>query len=161
MGSIFWSLFNRWGSYIRKLINKYILNKNLPLEEIFTQLDQYWLRHHTETYTGNTLRLIIAMIGRSVSDYYLSEEELISLVDYIQRNWVKNKALNKLVINNPQALNARIESDVTQAIIEYEALEKTPNIQKITPEKFVLSLTDGIERSEDGWDIRIRSKVHY
>lgn len=59
---------------------------------------------------------IIAIVSQCTG---IDEKDLTDLVDEINRDWVKNDAVNEQIITNPELLERRIERDVDKAIENY------------------------------------------
>lgn len=63
---------------------------------------------------------IIAIVSQCTG---IDEKDLTDLVDEINREWVKNDAVNEQIITNPELLERRIERDVDKAIENYQLQE--------------------------------------
>ena len=87
------------------------------------------------------------MMVRAASDSQLTREELVGVIDYIQRKWAPSVALAKEFSITDEVVDARVEAVVDQAIDLYE---KTYEERPLTPEEFVASTAEIIYHAPDG-----------
>jgi hypothetical protein len=148
----------------RKAIKK-IGAKNLKI--LFDELDIFWLRNTSrKNYSDSQIRLIISMMLKSVEDETLTRQELLALVDFVQRKWMQSEALHKTFTMTDEVIEARVQATVDQAI---ELYEKTYEEKPLTPEEFVASTAEIIFHEPDGSEaqallggmMQIRNKLIY
>lgn len=166
---IFWELINPFLDPILDFLNSKVLKKYgfKKLQIVFDELDIFWLRNGThKNYSESQVRLIISMFLKAAEDEHVTRKELIALVDYIQRKWVKSEALNKAFVSTDEIIEARVEATMDQAI---ELYEKTYEEKPQTPEEFVASTAEIIFHEPDGSEaqallggmMQIRNKLIY
>jgi hypothetical protein len=136
--------------WVLDVANHKILNKvdGKTLKIVFDELDIFWLRNsQSKLYEKSDIRLIISMFLQATSDSHLTEKELLAIVDFIQRKWVPDLAVEKTFTQTEEVIEARVEATVDQAIELYEKkyLEKP-----LTPEQFVASTAEVINHEPDG-----------
>ena len=87
------------------------------------------------------------MIVRSTADSNLTRQELLAIVDYIQRCWLPQEALKKAFTQTDEVIEARMIATIDQAI---ELYEKKFEEKPLTPEEFVASTSEIIFHEPDG-----------
>jgi hypothetical protein len=137
------------------------------LKIVFDELDIFWLRNSkSKIYEESDIRLIISMFLQATSDSHLTEKELLAIVDFIQRKWVPEVAIEKTFTQTEEVIEARVEATVDQAIQLYE---KKYMEKPLTPEEFIASTAQIIEHKPDGslaqsllgGTLQIKSKIVY
>lgn len=167
--AVLWTILEPLIDWVLELLNKKILTKldGRALKIIFDELDIFWLRNGAhKAYDESQIRLIISMIVRSTADSNLTRQELLAIVDYIQRRWLPQEALKKTFTQTDEVIEARVVATIDQAI---ELYEKKFEEKPLTPEEFVASTSEIIFHEPDGSEaqallggmMQIRNKLIY
>jgi len=167
--AILWSTLEPLIGWVLQLFNTKILPEVKPetLKIIFDELDIFWLRNATfKHYEDNQVRIIIAMMVRAAENKEFTRQELLSIVDYIQRKWVPQEALKKIFTQTDEVIEARVVATIDEAI---ELYEKKYEEQPLTPEEFVASTAQIIYHKPDGsmaqdllgGELQIKNKLFY
>lgn len=167
--ALLWSVLEPLIDWVLQFLNRKILpNIETPaLKTIFDELDIFWLRNATfKHYEDNQIRVIISMITRAAVDKEFTRQELLAVVDYVQRKWVPQEALKKVFTQTDEVIEARVVTTIDEAI---ELYEKKYEEKPLTPEEFVASTAELIFHKPDGsnaqsllgGELEIKNKLVY
>ena len=148
--AVLWVWLDPLLDFVVGWVNRKVLSRldGKAIKDVFDELDRFWLRNaQTKSYSESEIRVIIAMMVRAAFDSELSREELVGVIDYIQRKWAPDVALAKEFSITDEVVDARVEAVVDQAIDLYE---KTYEERPLTPEEFVASTAEIIYHAPDG-----------
>lgn len=70
----------------------------------------------------------------------LEENEITDVVDKINREFIKNDAINTQIIINPELVNRRVINDVNSAIRKYETQEQINIAPKMVDKEIIKEL---------------------
>lgn len=167
--AILWSILEPLIDWVLDFVNRKVLAKvdGKALKTIFNELDIFWLRNNSsKEYDESQVRLIISMITRATMDGQLTRQELLAIVDFIQRKWAPQEALKKTFTQTDEVIEARVVATVDEAI---ELYQKKYEERPLTPEEFVASTAEIIFHEPDGSDaqallggmMQIKNKLIY
>jgi predicted acetyltransferase len=148
--AVLWTILEPFIDWVLDFINRKILTKvdGRALKVVFDELDIFWLRNGAhEGYSESQIRLIIAMMVKSAMDGKLTRQELLAIVDFIQRKWMPQEALKKIFTQTDEVIEARVVATIDQAI---ELYEKQYEERPLTPEEFVAKSAEIIYHEPDG-----------
>ena len=150
--AILWSILEPLIDWVLDFVNRKVLAKvdGKALKTIFDELDIFWLRNNSsKEYDESQVRLIISMMTRATMDGQLTRQELLAIVDFIQRKWAPQEALKKTFTQTDEVIEARVVATVDEAI---ELYQKKYEERPLTPEEFVASTAEIIFHEPDGSD---------
>lgn len=167
--AILWTILEPLIDRILDFVNRKVLTKvdGKALKVIFDELDIFWLRNATsKKYDESQIRLIISMMVRASADGELTRQELLAIVDFIQRKWAPQEALKKTFTQTDEVIEACVVATVDEAIDLYQ---KKHEEKPLTPEEFVASTAEIIFHEPDGSEaqsllggmMEIRNKLIY
>jgi len=148
--AVLWTILEPLIDWVLDFVNRKVLAKvdGKALKTVFDELDIFWLRNNSSReYDESQVRLIIAMIVRATADGQLTRQELLAIVDFIQRKWVPQEALKKTFTQTDEVIEARVVATVDEAI---ELYQKKYEERPLTPEEFVASTAEIIFHEPDG-----------
>jgi hypothetical protein len=167
--ALLWMWLKPLMGWVLNIANNNLLKRvdGRTLKIVFDELDIFWLRNSkSKVYEESDIRLIISIFLQATSDSHLTEKELLAIVDFIQRKWVPEVAIEKTFTQTEEVIEARVEATVDQAIQLYKKkYEERPQ----TPEEFVASTAEIIFHEPDGSEaqallggmMQIRNKLVY
>lgn len=148
--AVLWTILEPLIDWVLDFVNRKVLAKvdSKALKTIFDELDIFWLRNNfSKEYDESQIRLIIAMITRATMDGQLTRQELLAIVDFIQRKWAPQEALKKTFTQTDEVIEARVVATVDEAI---ELYQKKYEERPLTPEEFVASTAEIVYHEPDG-----------
>lgn len=148
--AVLWTILEPLIDWVLDFVNRKVLAKvdSKALKTIFDELDIFWLRNNfSKEYDESQIRLIIAMITRATMDGQLTRQELLAIVDFIQRKWAPQEALKKTFTQTDEIIEARVVATVDEAI---ELYQKKYEERPLTPEEFVASTAEIVYHEPDG-----------
>lgn len=167
--AVLWTILEPLIDWVLDFVNRKVLAEvdGRTLKIIFDELDIFWLKNGAhKKYDENQVRLIISMMVRAAIDRKLTRQELLAIVDFIQRKWVPQEALRKTFTHTDEVIEARVVATVDEAIDLYQ---KKYEERPLTPEEFVASTAEIIFHEPDGSEaqallggmMQIRNKLIY
>jgi hypothetical protein len=148
--AVLWTILEPLIDNILDFLNRKVLTRidGRALKIVFDELDIFWLHNGAhKTYSESQVRLVVAMMVRAAMDGELTRQELLAIVDFIQRKWAPNEALKKTFTQTDEVIEARVVATIDQAI---ELYEKRYEERPLTPEEFVASTAEIIYHEPDG-----------
>ncbi len=148
--ALLWTILEPLVDLILDFVNRKLLKRidGKTLKVVFDELDIFWLRNkNSKQYDESQVRLVISMMVRAATDGELTRQELLAIVDFIQRKWVPQEALKKTFTQTDEVIEARVVATVDEAI---EIYQKKYEEKPLTPEEFVASTAQIIFHEPDG-----------